>query len=94
MFMRRRFQKDNQGVALISVMICVMLCFLLSATIMRMSMLSYLQKGISKQSSSTFYENESFMDDIKMGLQQVKSDNKAPAKTKNTKGKGKKRMTR
>ena len=70
MFMRRRFQKDNQGVALISVMICVMLCFLLSATIMRMSMLSYLQKGISKQSSSTFYENESFMDDIKMGLQQ------------------------
>ncbi|MBO4653232.1 MAG: hypothetical protein J5649_07965 [Lachnospiraceae bacterium] len=70
MFMRRRLQSDDRGIALISVMICVMLCFLLSATIMRISLLSYLQKGIGKQSTSTFYENESFVDDIKLGVQQ------------------------
>lgn len=38
------------------------------------------------------YSSEALIKNIKMGLQQVKSDNKAPAKT--TKGKGKKRMTR
>ena len=70
MFMRRRLKDDDRGIALISVMICVMLCFLLSATIMRISLLSYLQKGIGKQSTSTFYENESFVDDIKLGVQQ------------------------
>ena len=70
MFMRRRLKNDDRGIALISVMICVMLCFLLSATIMRISLLSYLQKGIGKQSTSTFYENESFVDDIKLGVQQ------------------------
>jgi|GEM_PF-2732498 hypothetical protein len=70
MFMRRRLKNDDRGIALISVMICIMLCFLLSATILRISLLSYLQKGIGKQSSSTFYENEAFVDDIKLGVQQ------------------------
>lgn len=70
MTMRTRLKEDNRGIALISVMICVMLSFLLSATIMRISLLSYLQKGIAKQASTTFYENESFVDDIKMGVQQ------------------------
>lgn len=70
MFMRREIRKDDRGIALISVMICVMLCFLLSATIMRISLLSYLQKGIGRQSTATFYENEAFVDDIKLGVQQ------------------------
>ena len=70
MFMRRRLKEDDRGIALISVMITVMLSFLLSATIMRVSLLSYLQKGVAKQSTETFYENESFVDDIKMGVQQ------------------------
>ena len=70
MTMRRRMKEDNRGIALISVMICVMLSFLLSATIMRVSLLSYLQKGIAKQATSTFYENETFVDDIKLGVQQ------------------------
>ncbi len=68
--MRRRLDKDDRGIALISVMICVMLSFLLSATILRISLLSYIQKGVAKQAAATFYENESFMDDMKMGLQQ------------------------
>ena len=70
MVMRKKISKDNQGIALISVMICVMLSFLLSATILRVSLLSYLQKGVAKQATETFYENESYMDDIKMGIQQ------------------------
>lgn len=70
MTMRRRMKEDNRGIALISVMICVMLSFLLSATIMRVSLLSYLQKGIAKQATTTFYENETFVDDIKLGVQQ------------------------
>lgn len=70
MTMRRRMKEDNRGIALISVMICVMLSFLLSATIMRISLLSYLQKGIAKQATTTFYENETFVDDIKLGVQQ------------------------
>ena len=70
MTMRRRLKEDNRGIALISVMICVMLSFLLSATIMRVSLLSYLQKGVARQATSTFYENEAFVDDIKLGVQQ------------------------
>ncbi len=67
----RRIQKDNNGVALVSVLVCVMLCFLLSATIMRVSYLSYLQKGIGKQTATTFYDNEEYADDIVMGVQSV-----------------------
>lgn len=66
---RRRGKKDDRGIALISVLICVMLCFLLSATILRVSLLSYLQKGIARQSTTTFYENETYVDDIKLGVQ-------------------------
>ncbi|MBO4789155.1 MAG: hypothetical protein J5531_09670 [Lachnospiraceae bacterium] len=62
-------RKDNHGIAMISVMICATLCLLLSATILRVSLLSYRQKAIGKQSASTFYENEVYVDDIKMGLQ-------------------------
>ncbi len=69
MVMRSQFRKDNRGIALISVMICATLCLLLSATILRVSLLSYRQKAISKQAASTFYENEAIVDDIKMGLQ-------------------------
>ena len=70
MIMRRNFCKDDRGIALISVMVCIMLSFLLSATILRVSLLSYLQKGVAKQATDTFYENESYLDDIKMGIQQ------------------------
>lgn len=69
MIMRSQLRKDNRGIALISVMICATLCLLLSATILRVSLLSYRQKAISKQAASTFYENEAIVDDIKMGLQ-------------------------
>lgn len=65
----QEMRKDNRGIALISVMICATLCLLLSATILRVSLLSYRQKAIGKQSASTFYENEVYVDDIKMGLQ-------------------------
>ena len=70
MILRKKMREDNRGIALISVMVCVMLSFLLSATILRISLLSYLQKGVAKQATETFYETESFMDDIKMGVQQ------------------------
>ncbi len=67
----KRIQKDNNGVALVSVLVCVMLCFLLSATIMRVSYLSYLQKGIGKQTATTFYDNEEYADDLVMGVQSI-----------------------
>lgn len=72
--MRSKLRKDDRGIALISVMICATLCLLLSATILRVSLLSYRQKAISKQAASTFYENEVYIDDIKMGLQKTVAD--------------------
>lgn len=73
MIMRRtrKNQRDDRGVALISVMICVTLCFLLSATIMRVSFLSFLQKSVKKASVSAFYSNEAYMDDLREGMQEV-----------------------
>ncbi|MBQ6661152.1 MAG: hypothetical protein IJM57_07000 [Lachnospiraceae bacterium] len=67
--MREGRSRDDRGIALISVMICIMLCFLLSATIMRVSYLSYLQKSIGKETTKTFYENETYVDDLKLGIQ-------------------------
>ena len=69
--MRRELERDNRGIALISVMVGVMLCLLLSATIMRVSYLSFLQKSIGEKTTTTFYENEMFVDDLKLGIQQV-----------------------
>jgi hypothetical protein len=73
MIMRKikKNQRDDRGVALISVMICVTLCFLLSATIMRVSFLSFLQKSVKKASVSAFYSNEAYMDDLREGMQEV-----------------------
>lgn len=70
-YMRRELERDNRGIALISVMVGVMLCLLLSATIMRVSYLSFLQKSIGEKTTTTFYENEMFVDDLKLGIQQV-----------------------
>ncbi|MBO4788299.1 MAG: hypothetical protein J5531_05295 [Lachnospiraceae bacterium] len=69
--MRRELERDNRGIALISVMVGVMLCLLLSATIMRVSYLSFLQKSIGEKTTTTFYENEMFVDDLKLGIQKV-----------------------
>ncbi|MBP5331964.1 MAG: hypothetical protein J6Y89_08950, partial [Lachnospiraceae bacterium] len=69
--MRRELERDNRGIALVSVMVGVMLCLLLSATIMRVSYLSFLQKSIGEKTTTTFYENEMFVDDLKLGIQQV-----------------------
>lgn len=69
--MFKEMKRDDRGIALISVMVGVMLCLLLSATIMRVSYLSYLQKSIGAKTTSTFYENEEMVDDIKMGIQTV-----------------------
>ena len=73
MFMRnvKNRTRDDRGVALVSVMICVMLCFLLSATIMRVSFLSFLQKSVKTASVDAFYSTEAYMDDLKEGMQQV-----------------------
>lgn len=84
--MRKRFRQDDRGIALISVMICVMLCFLLSATIMRVSFLSFLQKSVKKESVNAFYANEGYMDDLKAGLQDVAAHAIAASTTSSNKG--------
>ncbi len=70
--MKRFVRKtDDRGIALVSVMIALMLCLLLSATIMRVSYLSLLSRNIDTVSADTFYTAESVVDDIRLNLQQA-----------------------
>lgn len=71
MNMNTRIKDDNRGIALLSVLIAIMLCFLLSATIMRVSFLSLLSRNIDTASAETFYTAESVVDDIRINLQKV-----------------------
>ncbi len=67
----KKIRKDNRGIALISVMIAIMLCFLLSATIMRVSFLALLSRNIDTASADTFYTAETVVDDIRVNLQKA-----------------------
>ena len=65
----RKFNKDNQGVALITVVIGVMFCLLLTSTMLRVSLLGLQSRSINNQVSDTFYDAENVVDTIRLNLQ-------------------------
>lgn len=77
----RKFTKDNQGVALITVVIGVMFCLLLTSTMLRVSLLGLQSRSINNQVSDTFYDAENVVDTIRLNLQNTAA--KAWATTSN-----------
>lgn len=63
--------KNNQGVALITVVIGVMFCLLLSSTMLRVSLLGLQSRAVNNEMSNTFYDAESVVDSVKMNLQSL-----------------------
>ncbi len=65
----RKISKNNQGVALITVIIGVMFCLLLTSTMLRVSLLGLQSRSINNQVSDTFYDAENVVDTIRLNLQ-------------------------
>ncbi len=65
----RKFTGNNQGVALITVIIGVMFCLLLTSTMLRVSLLGLQSRSINNQVSDTFYDSENVVDTIRLNLQ-------------------------
>ena len=62
----KRFVKDNNGIALITVLVGVMFCLLLSSTMLRVSLLGLQSRSINNQSSDTYYDSESVIDVVRL----------------------------
>ena len=77
----RRIEKDNRGIALITVVIGVMFCLLLTSTMLRVSLLGLQSREVNKQSSDNFYDAESVIDTVRLNLQNYAA--KAWAETTN-----------
>lgn len=67
----KRFCKNNQGVALITVVVGVMFCLLLTSTMLRVSLLGLQSRSINNQVSDNFYDAESVVDTIRLNIQNV-----------------------
>ena len=65
----RKIIKNNQGVALITVIIGVMFCLLLTSTMLRVSLLGLQSRSINNQVSDTFYDAENVVDSVRLNLQ-------------------------
>ncbi|MBO4696923.1 MAG: hypothetical protein J5643_06570 [Lachnospiraceae bacterium] len=77
----KRIKADNRGVALITVVIGVMFCLLLTSTMMRVSLLGLQSREVNNQSSDNFYDAESVVDTVRLNLQHYAA--KAWAETTN-----------
>ena len=62
---------NNNGIALITVVIGVMFCLLLTSTMLRVSLLGLQSRGINNQVSDTFYDAESAVDIMRLNLQNI-----------------------
>lgn len=60
---------SQQGVALVSVMLFIMLVMILASSILRMSYVAYERKMVEKKSDNNFYSAEGVVDDVQMALQ-------------------------
>lgn len=67
----RRIKQDNRGIALITVVIGVMFCLLLTSTMLRVSILGLQSRGINNQTSDNFYDAEGVIDTIRLNLQNI-----------------------
>ena len=77
----KKIIRDNQGVALITVVIGVMFCLLLTSTMLRVSLLGLQSRNVNNQTSNTFYSAETVIDSMAMNIQNVAA--KAWAETPN-----------
>ena len=77
----KRIKADNRGIALITVVIGVMFCLLLTSTMMRVSLLGLQSREVNNQSSDNFYDAESVVDTVRLNLQHYAA--KAWAETTN-----------
>lgn len=77
----RKFDRDNRGIALITVVIGVMFCLLLTSTMLRVSLLGLQSREVNKQVSDNFYDAESVVDTVRLNVQNYAA--KAWAETSN-----------
>ncbi len=82
--MMKQGKHDNRGIALVSVLIVITLCLLLSGAIMQVSYMALLSRNVSTASANNFYDAESVVDDIKIELQTVAAAALNVAGSKNT----------
>ena len=76
--MKRKIS-DNNGIALITVVIGVMFCLLLTSTMLRVSLLGLQSRTINQQASDNYYDAECAVDTIRLNVQ-----NKAAAAWEST----------
>lgn len=70
----KSIHRDNRGVALITVVIGVMFCLLLTSTMLRVSMLGLQSRSINNQVSDTYYDAESMVDLARTNLQNITAE--------------------
>lgn len=62
---------DNRGVALISVLVIMTVCLLVSTVVLEITYTSLLSRKVNKVSNDTFYSAETTLDDVQTVLQDV-----------------------
>lgn len=70
----RKLVRNNDGIALITVVIGVMFCLLLTSTMLRVSLLGLQSRNINNQVSDTFYDAEGVVDSIRLNLQNTAAE--------------------
>ena len=79
----KRISKDNRGIALITVIIGVMFCLLLTSTMLRVSLLGLHSRSVNNQTSDTFYNAETVIDSMAMNVQNLAAEAWAETNTQN-----------
>ena len=69
-----KITRNNKGAAMISVLIAVSFIIILATSLMYMSYMNYLTKGMRYQGTDNFYTDEFALDDLCMTMQQVAAD--------------------
>lgn len=82
--MCRKIKNDNQGIAMISVIILLGIVMLLAGSLMSVASLSYKMRNISQASKDNFYSAEGAVDEVQSIVQQMASMRLAEAKTSKT----------
>lgn len=79
----KRITKDNRGIALITVIIGVMFCLLLTSTMLRVSLLGLQSRKVNNLTSDTFYNAETVIDSMAMNVQNLAAEAWAETNTQN-----------
>ena len=79
-----RIRKDNRGVALITVVIGVMFCLLLTSTMLRVSLLGLNSRSVNNKTSDTYYDAETAIDSMALNIQNFAAKAWEETKASNT----------